>query len=249
MEGEFGKVKKKSGKWRAFWSGLVYKEVGGYYDNGLKQGLWSEFIKNYSRKAQICENGYYLNDQKQGKWNYIYKNNIIGWGLYNQLAEKQGKWIELSDGFSNYSQVTYNGEYQNGKKAGRWDILFRDQRQYRFQQIGGGLYNAGVKVGMWIELSDGFQIYSKVTFQGIYKNGNKVGKWDIKIYKFDGKSNCSGGFYKEVEGCYTKMGKWIEQGYGLNLYSQVILEGEYKNGRKLVNWIFCIIRNKEMFRN
>ncbi|CAD8072405.1 unnamed protein product [Paramecium primaurelia] len=247
-EGEFGQNNRKSGKWKANWSGPGYKEVGGYYEDGLKQGLWNQFTKNYWNQAEICENGEYFNDEKIGVWKYIYKNNIIGGGLYNKQGQKQGKWIELSDGFFNFSQVTYYGEYRNGKKVGEWDILFRDQRSNRYQKIGGGSYDIGIKNGMWIELSDRFQIYSKVTYHGRYKNGRKIDRWDIH-FSYEGEQKMQdqllniknqifsgGGFYEEVQGDSIKIGNWIELGDLFLSTHQVAHSGEYQNGKKMGRW-------------
>lgn len=50
----------------------------------------------------------------------------------------------------------------------------------KFKLSGGGLYDEnGVKLGKWIELSDGFSINSKIISNGEYKNDKKVGRWDI----------------------------------------------------------------------
>lgn len=36
-----------------------------------------------------------------------------------------------------------------------------------------------MKIGKWFELSDGFMDTSQVIYNGVYKNGEKVGRWDI----------------------------------------------------------------------
>ncbi|CAD8194487.1 unnamed protein product [Paramecium pentaurelia] len=245
--GEFGQNNRKSGKWKANWSGPDCKIVGGYYENGLKQGLWNEFTKNYWSQAEICENGEYFNDQKIGEWKYIYDNTIIGGGQYNKQGQKQGKWIELSDGFFNSSQVTYYGEYQNGKKVGIWDIFFREKRQKIFQQIGGGSYDIGIKNGMWIELSDRFQIYSQVTYQGRYKQGRKIDRWDIH-FNYEGKRKIGGGLYEEIQGDSIKIGNWVELNEQFSSTHQVTHSGEYQNGKKVGRWdIF--FRDKRLNRS
>ncbi|CAD8129907.1 unnamed protein product [Paramecium sonneborni] len=76
-------------------------------------------------------------------------------------------WVELSEEFNDDSQVTYNGDYKNGKKVGMWDIVAR------VRKIGGVLYTEGdsTKIGSWIELSEGFKCISQVTYKGEYKSG------------------------------------------------------------------------------
>ncbi|CAD8213357.1 unnamed protein product [Paramecium pentaurelia] len=106
---------------------------------------WSHFeneIKNFWSLAQVYESEEYFNDYKKGTWKYIYKNNIIGGGSYNDSGQRNGKWIELSEGFYKYSQITYKGEYKNGKKVGNWDIFWQmDFGDKLYQKIGGGSYD------------------------------------------------------------------------------------------------------------
>lgn len=55
------------------------------------------------------------------KWNFF-----SGGGSYDKEGNviKIGKWIEISDGYSMNSTVTYDGEYRDGQKIGRWNTLF-----------------------------------------------------------------------------------------------------------------------------
>ncbi|CAD8118618.1 unnamed protein product [Paramecium primaurelia] len=69
-----------------------------------------------------------------------------------------GMWIEECDSFNEYTQVTYNGEYKNCRKVGRWDILYRKQYCQKKNTSGGGLYNQedSLKTSLWIKLSNYF---------------------------------------------------------------------------------------------
>ncbi|CAD8081402.1 unnamed protein product [Paramecium primaurelia] len=237
--GEYDQNKRKIGKWKAYWNGNELRDVGGYYQNGLKQGLWKELFKNYWNQAQVYEIGEYFNDQKRGRWNFIYENKKIGFGSYKEQGLKEGKWKELSDKFWEGSQVTYDGEYQNGKKVGKWDIQY--QNTHDNKQIGGGFYHQGpneIKIGTWIEISNGFWRDQQITNKGLYKYGKKVGLWDIwyqinfgikKYFKI------GDGSYDE-EGDEIKNGKWIELSDGFRDYSQIIHKGRYKNGKKIGRW-------------
>ncbi|CAD8042897.1 unnamed protein product [Paramecium primaurelia] len=237
--GEYDQNKRKIGKWKAYWNGNELRDVGGYYQNGLKQGLWKELFKNYWNQAQVYEIGEYFNDQKRGRWNFIYENKKIGFGSYKEQGLKEGKWKELSDKFWEGSQVTYDGEYQNGKKVGKWDIQY--QNTHDNKQIGGGFYHQGpneIKIGTWIEISNGFWRDQQITNKGLYKYGKKVGLWDIwyqinfgikKYFKI------GDGSYDE-EGDEIKNGKWIELSDGFRDYSQIIHKGNYKNGKKIGRW-------------
>ncbi|CAD8089846.1 unnamed protein product [Paramecium primaurelia] len=241
-QGEYGQNRKKIGEWRANWKGEGLQKVGGYYEDGLKEGLWTEPIQNYWSKAQVFARGEYFHDQRYKRWNYFYQKNIIGGGLYNKHAQKQGKWIELSEYFTDSSQVTHQGEYKNGKKIGRWDIWYKEHENNKQNLIiGGGSFDekdGDIKQGYWVEISNRFDYLSQVTYKGEYKNGKKVGRWDIwyKTYEED-KPNLkiSSGFYDEI-GEGIKQGHWVELSDGFNYFKQVTYIGEYKNGKKIGRW-------------
>ncbi|CAD8108647.1 unnamed protein product [Paramecium sonneborni] len=269
FEGQYGLDCKKFGKWKTIWNGEFLKELGGYYQTGLKQGLWKELIRNYQSLAKVYEKGVYLNGQKYGMGNYIYKNQNIGGGFYNEQFKKKGKWIELSEGFCNMSQITYKGEYHKSKKVGIWNIYFLKEliSDVKFQEIqlpnGEGTYDegGGIKIGNWIEVFDKFDNLTQVTYNGQYKNGNKVGKWDILFEEeviggvtYDEKGELlyngnykngnkpgrwdiehDGGSYDE-QGEGIKLGKWIELSDSFKSGSEVIYKGEYKNGVKVGRW-------------
>ncbi|CAD8123719.1 unnamed protein product [Paramecium sonneborni] len=157
------------------------------------------------RKSQITYIGEYQNGKKVGRWDIFYKdlwtkkNYLIGGGQYNIKQDgglivnsnKNGKWIELNDGFWSYGQVFYSGDYINGNKQGRWDIYFKDEWKYENELIGGGTYiieqdeNNIVnshKIGNWIELSDNFGNgfgQQQILYSGQYKNCQKIGIWYI----------------------------------------------------------------------
>ncbi|CAD8055910.1 unnamed protein product [Paramecium primaurelia] len=64
----------------------------------------------------------YLQEQ-----NHVLLNLIVsGGGSFNYSGQRNGKLIELSEGFYNYSQVTQKDEYKKGKKVrngiffGKW---------------------------------------------------------------------------------------------------------------------------------
>ncbi|CAD8078505.1 unnamed protein product [Paramecium sonneborni] len=244
-QGNYTINRKKISKWTAYWNGEKIKKVGGYYcESGLKQGLWKELSKNYWSKAQIFEIGEYFNDQRRGFWKYSFQNTIIGGGYYNQESLKHGQWVELSDAFREFSEVTYEGEYNNGNKVGVWNIFWQYYEQKL--QLGYGIYgqnNSGcaVKIGMWIELCDEFWKNSQIFHIGKYINGLKVGKWDIIEQWNNNSTQIGGGFYEYDENYGNfKSGKWIEicEGfYRSYIYSkQITYNGEYKKGKKVGVW-------------
>ncbi|CAD8090392.1 unnamed protein product [Paramecium primaurelia] len=220
-QGEYGPNQKKIGKWKAIWNGEVILD-GGYYMNGCKQGLWKQPIKNYMSIAQVYEIGEYFDDQKTGTWKYIYNNETIGGGAFNEQAQKNLRWVELSDGFWDGSQITFNGEYKNGKKIGRWDIEYRYDSNNQFilmqkfyiQQLhsGGGSYDQygdELKQGNWVEITENQGDYSYVNCRGGYQNGKKIGRWDI-FWNNNGNQKIIGGGSYDEEGDELKLGYWVE---------------------------------------
>ncbi|CAD8103716.1 unnamed protein product [Paramecium sonneborni] len=244
--GQYGNNQQKIGRWKAFWQGESLIGIGGIYsEDGQKQGQWNLLFQNYTKEFQVCESGEYLNDQKIKLWKYTLGNEEIGGGLYDNQG-KQGQWIELANNFQVHSQITLIGEYKNGKKVGRWDTYHRMKNQQQFQLIGGGTYDIqegsnSFKIGIWKEPSEGFHSRNKVMYEGQYKNGIKVGRWEIQMIQDTGMMmKIGGGEYDDKQEANNhlsmKQGKWLELNDLLQISSQVIYQGEYKNGLKIGRW-------------
>ncbi|CAD8190583.1 unnamed protein product [Paramecium octaurelia] len=286
---------------------------GSFIDNcnQIKQGSWIEFSDDFQNDSSVIFDGQYQNGKKVGRWDILFldfrgkKSFLIGGGSFNkhEFPLKQGKWIELSEGFQNAFQLTFIGDYQNGKKVGRWNIMYRVDSSYRFKLIGGdhmainvldkarsmdrtlestqifvdiinyGEFNNGIKVGRWnIYYKNIFKnqvnfigggSYDKggkgkklgkwtlpchtyyygqnITWKGKYRNGKKVGQWDIFFRDIDGcgdfvsNQQCGGGIY-EKKGEEVKIGYWIELWDGFDFSHNVIFNDEYKSGKKVGRW-------------
>ncbi|CAD8096599.1 unnamed protein product [Paramecium sonneborni] len=170
---------KKIGCWKAFQSNKTMNIGGGSYNEmGLKHGQWTDLDDNYQTFRQISYSGKYISGRKIEDWYILYKGGIIGGGSQNEFQLKDGKTIEIKDNFQRlfnynalrYCQLTYAGEFQNGRRCGRWFIF------YQGHVLGGGNYNdKGLKNGEWIEPDDNFldwnlKIHIKKYRQGINKN-------------------------------------------------------------------------------
>ncbi|CAD8213744.1 unnamed protein product [Paramecium pentaurelia] len=100
---------------------------------------------------------------------------------------KSVKWIDLDNQFYRsqftFKEITYDGNYQNGKKVGRWDIWLKvsDKKQKKKMFFsGGGSYDKGgngIKQGTWVENYQGFNDSFQVMKNGDYQNGKKIGIW------------------------------------------------------------------------
>ncbi|CAD8198457.1 unnamed protein product [Paramecium octaurelia] len=227
---------------------------GGQYDEEGQQkkiGKWIELNDEFCDQFYVTNQGEYNNDHKVGKWNItIYsksnRNECAGGGCYDQKGDgiKIGKWIELCDDFNKNRQIIYKGKYQNGQKAGKWDIFFVQKcgDEERKKKIGGGSYDDkgdGSKIGKWIELCDGFNIDKQITYKGKYQYGQKVGLWDVIFnhrYGENEKKIKIGERLYDEKGDGYKIGKWIEICDQFKKDRQIIYKGEYKNERKIGRW-------------
>ncbi|CAD8133729.1 unnamed protein product [Paramecium pentaurelia] len=240
----YSKNLKKIGYWVATLQGQALLGAGGYYSkDGKKQGDWSDLIWNYQDISNVYEIGIYNNDVRQGVWKYKYKKELINGGIYDQKGFKQGTWIDLGQQFWDFSQVTYEGQYKNGLKIGRWNINYREQNYKQFQIIGGGQYqNQGFKTNKWIELSNNFWDQSQVIYKGEYKKDLKVGLWEI----FYGR-NFAEIFQQIGLGLFDEQGQkngyWIEPYFNFYQFCYVTYNGQYQNGKKIGQWLITYRRD------
>ncbi|CAD8188487.1 unnamed protein product [Paramecium pentaurelia] len=239
---------RKKGKWDIL---LKNQRVGGgaYNEEGQKQGEWTDIDNNFKKKCQVIYNGEYMNGRKCGQWKIIYNGNYLGGGDYNQFGLKNGKWLDLHEDFSEYCQVGFYGEYQNGRKIKKWNIIYRGHKEIEQFNIGNGTYNEnGRKKGKWTELHPNFSDYCKVIYVGEYHGGAKEGKWDtIQLEKENKqiKSNLiGGGLYQ----CGLKIGKWIDlhEKYFISNCGgcKIIYKGEYQNDQKQGRWDIMMNNNQ-----
>ncbi|CAD8148205.1 unnamed protein product [Paramecium octaurelia] len=196
------------GKWEVYMImddyGSIHQIGFGEYDDGqedesrlgMKQGKWHELSSLLQSSSKVIYFGEYKNDIKIGRWEIYWKEKdeksfkLIGGGLYEDKIDgqfpeaiKQGRWVELNEGFRNSSLLTWKGDYQNNNKIGRWNTSFgwkNMQKQYfqHFSFSGGGSYyeiDIGLtkKVGKLIEFGNRFDRDNQLSCRGEYENGKK----------------------------------------------------------------------------
>ncbi|CAD8107838.1 unnamed protein product [Paramecium sonneborni] len=218
------------GHWIPFWKGENLC-AGGYYNNqGIKIGLWNQLFEYYWDNAQITFYGIYHNGIKVQNWKIVYLNHIIGGGQYNQLSEKQGKWVEIDSNFYNLNKVKLIGEYHKGKKVGLWQIMNNSKI------VGLGIFGYnGMKKGRWVELSENFWNCSILIQTGRYQNGKKEGIWSNEFKEdSDNDSSVIGGGEYNQNG--LKDGNWIELHENFWNCCQVTYNGNYLYGKKIGKW-------------
>ncbi|CAD8051099.1 unnamed protein product [Paramecium primaurelia] len=230
---------------QSYWNGQHFLQNTTYHyyqiqgsEIYIKDGqvVKKERIINSDQKTQINLNlqqvkylnwdgKYGSNNQKVGQWRAFWKDNLLNvGGIYDENGLKQGTWIDIGFEYWNECQTTYVGSYKDGKKIGKWNILFENQI------YGGGQYDekSNQKIGQWIELYENFWNQCQVTKIGEYKNGIRVGRWDFLF-----ENNILGGGVYESG---VKIGKWVDLYQDFQNYCQVIQKGEYQNGIKHGEW-------------
>ncbi|CAD8072799.1 unnamed protein product [Paramecium sonneborni] len=230
----------ENGKKIGQWDFIYQKKIiagGIYLQNGLKNGNWRELSTKFNNFCLLLNEGCYLNGKKFQYWNIISYNSyqILGGGSYNLQGYKNGKWITFNKnyyvGLFSSNCISQVGEYKQGRKHNHWDIINNEN-----EKIGGGEYDhKGMKFGQWTELHQNFWDFCKVTLNGNYYNGHKLGNWEVK-YKpsqFEEIQIIGGGMYNEN---YQKNNKWIELDENFSNQCEVINQGNYQNGFKVGKW-------------
>ncbi|CAD8156351.1 unnamed protein product [Paramecium pentaurelia] len=197
----------------------------------------NEIMLNIEQIKYLSWKGNYdLLGRKIGVWNANWKGQDIGiGGLYDTKGYKIGIWKESLMQYSHSCQTICSGEYKNGMRFGRWDILYKTKYMEEIKIIGGGFYNNhGMKEGIWEELFDNFSINNQVIQVGQYRQGQKFGKWSILFREY---SNFK---FKYVGGGMFEQGKKIQQWTELDQYygkdNEIIQVGCYKEGIKIDRW-------------
>ncbi|CAD8127954.1 unnamed protein product [Paramecium sonneborni] len=241
-KGQLDKNQKKVGNWYPLWKGETINAGGNYGDDGKKIGDWVELIDNFWDQAQVFEIGKYQNNYKCGIWDIIKNQKKIGGGEYIKNGIKNGNWTQLDNNYYEGKKVVYNGKYLDGKKCQKWNIILDGEC------IGGGSYDDdGQKDGEWRELHFNFNELIKLLFFrnnriteiGIYKNGKKVGKWEIKNEGNQIMSKKLQLFFSgegTFDQCGLKNGNWVELHDYYSVQNQITYLGEYRNGKKCNRW-------------
>ncbi|CAD8125623.1 unnamed protein product [Paramecium sonneborni] len=216
---------------------------GGEYDlNGLKQDQWYDLIKHFSNSNQLILIGNYSINRLQGQFKIQYRDTfeansefeLIGQGFI-QKGKKEGYFIEVGNNFSEICQIQFRGNYEEGIKEGKWEILFRNYKNESFIQIGGGSFQKGTKINQWIDVDEEFCRFRQIIFKLQYKCGIKSGPCEI-LFKDLEKEN----FQIIGQGEYNQNGlkdnQWVEPNEGFWKNFQIFNEGSYQNGIKINQW-------------
>ncbi|CAD8213445.1 unnamed protein product [Paramecium pentaurelia] len=228
-----GKYKKglKVGKWNIVNENENVIGSGKFNKNGYKVGYWREI---YYANVIIMYEGKYRSGKRFGRWNILNDNEIIGGGEYDDNEMKQGYWKEFHEYFYDNYDIICKGQYLNNKRIGKWKcnctisfIMFTKVKKIEC----GEFDKNGLKNGYWIDISNDFWILHKIIFCGTYKDGFRIGTWEIHQYnkskqEFEKKG---GGDYDENG---RKDGTWIDAIINMCNSNLIFIQGEYINGKK-----------------
>ncbi|CAD8194002.1 unnamed protein product [Paramecium pentaurelia] len=246
--GQYSNDGKKHGQWQDlsenYWE-YVYiyllfikiraqiQEVGEYLNN-QKKGIWKYIYKYRVICGDSYEQGFknrQWTDLDEGFKDYLIVQVKIFWWwiLQNIRFLKWNLWIEFSNGFSSSSQIYHKGENQNGKNRSLVFLLQRKQSKSFSENWWRFLLRRCEKC-KWVELSNGFYCSSQVLHKGEYKNGRKIGVWDIDFKQWNKKLwELIGGGAQDNQG--LKHEKWIYFNDSFKEENQVTYHCLYKNGQ------------------
>jgi antitoxin component YwqK of YwqJK toxin-antitoxin module len=165
-------------------------------EKGLKQGKWTEFYENGTKKAE----GSYKDNKKIGYWKFYYKNGKIEQeGEYNNKGNTEGEWKRY---FENGNTLSISN-FLDGLEEGPF-VEYNDTGAI----VAKGEFIEGEETGMWIYNINGYKI------QGNYINGKRDGVWK-ETYP-DGKTRFVGSYFDDNPNgkhtFYWDNGKIKEQG-------------------------------------
>ncbi|CAD8213918.1 unnamed protein product [Paramecium pentaurelia] len=245
----FYKNEKKVGRWE-----IMYERSqigGGLYDeggSGAKNGKWIELDEKFNWNNQLSYQGEYKYDKKVGRWEIQFQGCQIAGGLYDEKGceVKIGQWLDLDQGFDNQKQVIHKGLYENGKKVGRWDTKYREYNDNEFKIISWGCYDKegyGIKIGQWVDLDEKFCYEKQVIHNGLYKNGKKVGRWEIQYRQYNQQDfktiqlkSSNNDWDSDVKLAKTMKIGWLKEMEEIFLYSnQKIPNNQYNDSQNMGN--------------
>ncbi|CAD8110476.1 unnamed protein product [Paramecium sonneborni] len=225
---------------------LYFLESNGYFkqiqnyiydDYQFSENKWLNQNLELILNQKIFFAGSFNQGKRVGEWKILTQDTVIGGGLFDFNGLKQGKWIEIRDNFYGKILIKQIGEYQNGRKIGKWYIQWVEILTKNNKIIGGGNYDEnGVKQGIWEDLILDFSEQNQIIYKGSYKDGIRIGQWIIQSTKDLSKLKIMGGGQYDEKG--LKVGIWREPCQNYKKNCEIYQSGQYQIGRKIGYWQF-----------
>lgn len=194
----------KHGVYEYFFGDKLF--IKGYYNNGLKEGLWLHFNNN----NEVILRSYFKSGLKIGDWKYYFNKNQLASIVPYKDDVKHGKCL----GYGKNGNLTFDANYKNGKIDGIKSSFFlngnkKDMVNYIDGAVEGDFYK--------------YFINGDIQQHIIYKNDKPFTV--VKTYD-NNKKEINGGDLFEGNGsilCYS-----FDTVIGNNV--KLILINNYKNG-------------------
>lgn len=169
-----------------YWNPNGNIRIKGAYNNGKKDGLWTEFFitgqqiyqttnfsnglkngefKEYLLNGNLTIFGNYKNHLKDGKWEYYFENEQLDMSGPFQDDLQHGDWkFYYPNG-----QLYYEGNFIKGQKNGEWRFNYNNGETWRI-----GHYLNDLKSGYWVTYYENKQ----KAIEGNYKKNKENGEWE-----------------------------------------------------------------------
>ncbi len=200
---------------------LLVERNGVMYEVNKDKPFSGNVFDKY-KNQQLRLTGSFDSGLKTGVWKYFEKNG--------QIIEKsnfsKGKLNGLFEVFNEKNIITKSKNYKNGKLDGKYQI---------FDDLGKLLEAKNYKDG---ELDGKFIIYNKegdIEEEGSYMKGEKIGLWSRYVYGEVEQKNYKNG---KLEGEYRKING-----------QRVILQGNYKDDKKVGKWVSMYDHQDKIFQD
>ena len=218
------------------------------YEEGNPVGTWTQWSRD--NENRLRKTGEIIFEAGAGRWREWDPNTlvVIRAGDYENW-ERSGLWKSWDP----QEVLVSEGEYVQGKKAGKW-TWYKDgedkgwQENYNNGVLNGkfnnlspyadirgiGTYNEGVKTGDWEEYYSSVDGSLERSQTGSYQFGKKVGIWSL--YAKNGRRVAEGTYKDDI-----KEGEWTE-GPDIDFGSRFFGKGTYSNNKKNGSWNYVAPR-------
>ena len=218
------------------------------YEEGNPVGTWTQWSRD--NENRLRKTGEIIFEAGAGRWREWDPNTlvVIRAGDYEN-CERSGLWKSWDP----QEVLVSEGEYVQGKKAGKW-TWYKDgedkgwQENYnngvlngKFNNLspyadirGVGAYSDGIKTGDWEEYYSSIDGSLERSQTGSYQFGKKVGIWSL--YAKNGRRVAEGTYRDDV-----KEGEWTE-GPDIDFGSRFFGKGTYSNNEKNGSWNYVAPR-------
>ena len=159
----------KDGTWSEFYPDKSRKSIS-YYTSGLKTGKWLEYYNNQNNSKKF--QGTYSNGLETGNHEWYYKNGSLKKSIQYNNGLKSGYHYE----YYKDRKPKVEGQYKSDEKYDTW-IYFCSNGELKEERK----YKKGKQVGKYVK----YYCSGDLQVSGWYDKSEKCGTWTF--YKQDGK--------------------------------------------------------------